>query len=457
MADKYLNLAGATYLIGKVKTLLGGKVDKVDGKGLSTNDYTTDEKTKLSGIAAGANKTTVDSAMSSTSTNPVQNKVVNAELEKKSNVDHVHDLSTMVNTLEVSTDTPSDEDYYVSQAAGGGATTTTYYRRPLKALLEYIKGKLATVAVSGSYNDLSNKPTIPTVGNGTVTIKQAGATKGSFSMNQAGNVEIDLTDNNTTYSEFVKSGTGAKAGLVPAPSTTAGTSKYLREDGTWVTPPNSTYAAMKGASASAAGTAGLVPAPAAGAQAKFLQGDGTWAIPKDTTYSDASQSAHGLMTAEDKKKLDGIADGATKVTVDSSLSSTSTNPVQNKVVQAELEKKAPLASPTFTGTPKVPTAEAGNNTTQAASTAFVVAAITAAISGITGIEFQIVSKLPTTGTKGVFYLIANSGSGQNVYDEYIWVNGKFEKLGTRELDLSGYMKTSDMVAITTAEIDAAFA
>lgn len=48
---------------------------------------------------------------------------------------------------------------------------------------------------------------------------------------------------NTTYSNFVKSGSGAKAGLVPAPSTTAGTTKYLREDGTWAVPPdtNTTY------------------------------------------------------------------------------------------------------------------------------------------------------------------------------------------------------------------------
>lgn len=45
-------------------------------------------------------------------------------------------------------------------------------------------------------------------------------------------------DNNTTYSNFVKSGSGAKSGLVPAPSTTAGTTKYLREDGTWQTPSN---------------------------------------------------------------------------------------------------------------------------------------------------------------------------------------------------------------------------
>lgn len=60
----------------------------------------------------------------------------------------------------------------------------------------------------------------------------------------------------------------------------------------------------------------------------------------DTTYSDATQSAHGLMTAADKKKLDGIAAGATNVAVDSTLSTTSTNPVQNKVVQAALNGKA---------------------------------------------------------------------------------------------------------------------
>lgn len=60
----------------------------------------------------------------------------------------------------------------------------------------------------------------------------------------------------------------------------------------------------------------------------------------DTTYNDATQSAHGLMTAADKKKLDGIAAGATKVAVDSALSATSTNPVQNKAVKAALDSKS---------------------------------------------------------------------------------------------------------------------
>ena len=63
-------------LCAVLKEKLGNKVDKVEGKGLSTNDFTTAYKTKLDGIAAEANKITVDSALSGTSTNPVQNKVV---------------------------------------------------------------------------------------------------------------------------------------------------------------------------------------------------------------------------------------------------------------------------------------------------------------------------------------------------------------------------------------------
>ena len=64
-------------------------------------------------------------------------------------------------------------------------------------------------------------------------------------------------------------------------------STFLRNDGTWATPTNTTYSDMKGATASAAGTHGLVPAPAAGAQTKYLRGDGTWQTPPDTntTYN----------------------------------------------------------------------------------------------------------------------------------------------------------------------------
>ena len=116
--------------------------------------------------------------------------------------------NALINSLGEGTDTPSDNDYYISQYASGGTTHRTYYRRPVSALWNYIKSKLATVATSGSYNDLKNKPTIPTVGNGTVTIKQAGTSKGTFTMNQTGNTTIELTDNNTKYGVATSSALG---------------------------------------------------------------------------------------------------------------------------------------------------------------------------------------------------------------------------------------------------------
>ena len=59
----------------------------------------------------------------------------------------------------------------------------------------------------------------------------------------------------------------------------------------------------------------------------------------DTTYSAATTSANGLMSSTDKVKLDGIAAEANKTIVDSALNSTSTNPVQNKIINAELADK----------------------------------------------------------------------------------------------------------------------
>lgn len=197
----------------------------------------------------------------------------------------------------------------------------------------------------------------------------------------------------------------------------------------------------------------------------FTGSDGktvTVTIPdNDTTYSVATTSAAGLMSAAMLTKLNSIAEGANKTTVDTSMSSTSTNPVQNKVVQTALNNKANLASPTFTGTPSAPTAAAGTNTTQIATTAFVssavVTAIADAISGVTSVRFLIVESLPSTGTTGVIYLIKHSHGTSDSYDEYIWLGDtlKYEKLGNTDVDLSGYVKTSQMSAMTNTEIQTA--
>ena len=87
-------------------------------------------------------------------------------------------------------------------------------------------------------------------------------------------------------------------------------------------------------------------------------------------------------------------------------------------------------------------------------------AITEALAGITGIDFTVVQTLPQTGEKGVIYLLSNSGTGTNVYDEYIWIDGtpsgSFDKIGTTAVDLSGYVQASEMHALTNAEIDTIF-
>ena len=69
-----------------------------------------------------------------------------------------------------------------------------------------------------------------------------------------------------------------------------------------------------------------------------------WDAKADRTA--ATASANGLMSKADKAKLDGIAAGATKVTVDSALSDTSANPLQNKAIAAALDGKAGTAAAT---------------------------------------------------------------------------------------------------------------
>ena len=70
------DLTNMASSINSATQAVAGKVDKIEGKGLSTEDFTTAEKTKLAGIEAGATVVTVDSELSNTSTNPVQNKEI---------------------------------------------------------------------------------------------------------------------------------------------------------------------------------------------------------------------------------------------------------------------------------------------------------------------------------------------------------------------------------------------
>ena len=69
-----------------------------------------------------------------------------------------------------------------------------------------------------------------------------------------------------------------------------------------------------------------------------------------------------------------------------------------------------------------------------------------AIGGITSVEFRVVGELPTSGEAGVIYLVAHSHGSQDIYDEYIWVTDKFEKIGNTDIDLSQYAQKADLTA-----------
>lgn len=163
----------------------------------------------------------------------------------------------------------------------------------------------ASQASSVPWSGVTGKPSTftPPTSSATVLggIKVGYTTSGKnykVQLDSSGNayVNVPWTDTNTTYTNMGAASASAagKAGLVPAPAAGA-QAKYLRGDGTWQTPPNTTYSNMGGATSSAAGSAGLVPAPAAGKQASFLRGDGTWVVPTNTTYGLASTTANGLL------------------------------------------------------------------------------------------------------------------------------------------------------------------
>ncbi len=78
------------------------------------------------------------------------------------------------------------------------------------------------------------------------------------------------------------------------------------------------------------------------------------------------------------------------------------------------------------------------------------------IGNTKALEFSVVEELPSSGEKSTIYLVSNSKVENDAYDEYIFVNGKFEKIGTTSVDLSDYVKTSDITSITNEEIDTLF-
>ena len=160
-------------------------------------------------------------------------------------------------------------DEKIDAIVGTGASETLDTIGEISAAIEGNQSMLQTLnsAVGNKANktDLENHTTNKNNPHG-VTKAQIGLTN------------VEDKSSATIRSEITKANVGNALGF-----TTNSTTKYLKEDGTWETPPDNdtTYSVMSAASSTAAGSEGLVPAPAKGKQSSFLRGDGTWATPSD--------------------------------------------------------------------------------------------------------------------------------------------------------------------------------
>lgn len=141
----------------EVYNAIDTKVDKVEGKSLSTNDYVTADKTKVTNInevieAAAKNITATDISITLDKRNLVTNVVENIELNLPASTTALAGLML-----------PSDKTKLNGIAAGAEVNVNADWNATEGDALILNKPTLSTVATSGSYNDLTNRPTIPTV------------------------------------------------------------------------------------------------------------------------------------------------------------------------------------------------------------------------------------------------------------------------------------------------------
>lgn len=191
----WLDRAGAVHLWKTIEAILGTKVDKIEGFGLSSNDYTSEEKKKLAslsdpnvattennGLMSSADKAKLDGieagannyihpvyeakqaglyriSVDNTGHVATADKMTSEELtaEGVSPADHTHDLGELVDTLDTSADAVEDADTVMVGAtvtSGDGSATTKYTRRPLAALWNWIKSRTDTLyaAVGHTHN-----------------------------------------------------------------------------------------------------------------------------------------------------------------------------------------------------------------------------------------------------------------------------------------------------------------
>ena len=164
-------------------------------------------------------------------------------------------------------------------------------------------------------------------------------------------------------------------------------------------------------------------------------------------------STNDYTTAE-KQKLSGIASGAQVNVIESvKVNGTALTPSSKAVNVTVPTKISQLTNDSgyqsATNVESIITAKGYQTQSQVQSL------INSAVGNITSIRYEKVTSLPATGSNGVIYLVAHSHGTQDIYDEYIWLaeTKTYEKIGNTDIDLSAYVKSSELTAITTNDLN----
>ena len=254
-----------------VKAALDGKAGKDVAKASANGLMSSTDKVKLDGIEDGATKTIVDDVMSDTSTNPVQNKVVMKYIDSRGTLPPV---STQNDTM----------------------------------LIQVVNGAYA----------LRTKESIFPVDDALDTESKNAVENGAIART------IEVIQGHTQLANGTRDGLMSASDYNKLRNIESGATKTIVD------------AALDASSTNPVQNKAVKTA---------LDGKASTAV--------ASQTANGLMSKDDKIKLDGVEDGANKTTVDAALDAASENPVQNKAVKAALDGKLDKTGGTLTGNLRV--------------------------------------------------------------------------------------------------------
>ena len=330
------------------------------------------DKVKLDGVEAGANKTIVDAALDAASENPVQNKAVNAALDGKLSTlggeisGYLEVGQTVSAEGSVSVGRTSAETGIHFEKAASDAGRISHGSDPMTGVAPIARLKVADPtedddAATKSYVDSMAAGTGAVRYDAAQTLEAAQQLQARQNINAAGVVMPQFQGFLTLAPANAPLGTGV--GLSPIGSgngftldisdvnegePTLLTGVATPTDANTNAAANVEYVKAKIAEAAASGGVDVDNALSATSTNPVQNKVVTAALTGKAGTAVATTSANGLMSKADKAKLDGIAAGATQVTIDSAMSGSSNNPVANHVVKQYVDDKVAAAGSNIT-------------------------------------------------------------------------------------------------------------